>query len=124
MSSNCEVLVSAAEMPGCDGSSLPYAEALADAEFVEQASLRPALVVREITRLGNEDSWVEARPAPSWGLSIKFHLDYGMHSSIGTQTLTLPVTPTTAFAASWPPAAPSCSRAKPNGYWLKGWAAA
>ncbi|HWC88828.1 MAG TPA: UDP-3-O-acyl-N-acetylglucosamine deacetylase [Pirellulales bacterium] len=90
---NCEVLVSAAEMPGCDGSSLPYAEALSDAGFVEQDTLRSALVVREVTRLGNDDSWVEARPAPSWGLSLKFHLDYGAHTSIGRQTLTLPVTP-------------------------------
>jgi UDP-3-O-acyl N-acetylglucosamine deacetylase len=90
---NCEVLVSAAEMPGCDGSSLPYADALAESGFVAQDSPRAALVVREVTRLGSEDSWIEARPAPSWGLSLKFHLDYGSHSSIGKQTLTLPVTP-------------------------------
>ncbi|HEY5314328.1 MAG TPA: UDP-3-O-acyl-N-acetylglucosamine deacetylase [Pirellulales bacterium] len=90
---NCEVWASAAEMPGCDGSSLPYAEALAEAGFVAQDAVRPALVVREVTRLGSEESWVEARPAPSWGLSLKFHLDYGSHASIGRQTLTLPITP-------------------------------
>ena len=90
---NCEVQVSAAEMPGCDGSSLPYVEALAEAGFVTQDAVRMTLVVREVTRLGNDDSWVEARPGSTWGMSLKYHLDYGPGSSIGRQTLTLPVTP-------------------------------
>lgn len=89
---NCEVFVTAAEMPGCDGSSLPFVNALVEAGIVEQESLRPALIVRETTRLGSGDSWVEARPG-SGGLSIKFHLDYGQGNAIGRQTLTLPVTP-------------------------------
>ena len=33
---NCEVWVDEAEMPGCDGSSLPYVEALSTAGIVEQ----------------------------------------------------------------------------------------
>ena len=90
---NCEVWVTAAEMPGCDGSSLPFVEALTAAGIVEQKAIRPTLYVREVTRLGNEESWVEARPSPSGGLSVKFHLDYGSDSAIGRQTLTLPVTP-------------------------------
>jgi UDP-3-O-acyl N-acetylglucosamine deacetylase len=90
---NCEVHVSAAEMPGCDGSSLPYVEALAEAGFVRQDAVRMALVVREVTRLGSDDSWVEARPGSSGGMSLKYHLDYGPGSSIGRQTLALPITP-------------------------------
>ena len=90
---NCEVWVTAAEMPGCDGSSLPFVEALTAAGIIEQKAIRPMLYVREVTRLGNEESWVEARPSPSGGLSVKFHLDYGSGSAIGRQTLTLPVTP-------------------------------
>jgi UDP-3-O-acyl N-acetylglucosamine deacetylase len=89
---NCEVWVSAAEMPGLDGSSLPYVEALTAAGLVDLNAVRPALLVREVTRLGNDESWVEARPSTSGGLTIKFHLDYGTGNAIGRQTLTLPVT--------------------------------
>ena len=45
-----------------------------------------------MTRLGNDESWVEARPGTG-GLSLKFHLDYGSGNAIGRQTLSLPVTP-------------------------------
>jgi UDP-3-O-acyl N-acetylglucosamine deacetylase len=90
---NCEVWVDAPEMPGCDGSSLPFVEALTTAGFKTQEATRATLVIREVTRLGNADSWVEARPTSSLGMSLKFHLDYGSGNPIGQQTLTLPVTP-------------------------------
>lgn len=90
---NCEVWASAPEMPGCDGSSLPFVDALVAAGTVSQAAPRPVLVVREVTRLGNAESWIEARPSQWSGLSLKFHLDYGSGNPIGRQTLTLPVTP-------------------------------
>lgn len=90
---NCEVWVDAPEMPGCDGSSLPFVEALSVAGIVQQPATRTTLVVREVTRLGNADSWVEARPNSSLGMSLKFYLDYGPGNAIGQQTLTLPVTP-------------------------------
>jgi UDP-3-O-[3-hydroxymyristoyl] N-acetylglucosamine deacetylase len=92
---NCEVWVNEAEMPGCDGSSLPFVEALAHAGAVEQPAPRPRLVVRSVTRLGNDDTWVEARPDRDGGLSLKFRLDYGNASAIGRQTLQLAVNPET-----------------------------
>jgi UDP-3-O-[3-hydroxymyristoyl] N-acetylglucosamine deacetylase len=90
---NCEVHVNAPEMPGCDGSSLPFVEALSAAGVVTQNAARLALVVREVTRLGDIDSWVEARPSTSPGMSVKFRVDYGSGNAIGRQTLTLPITP-------------------------------
>jgi len=90
---NCEVWVDEAEMPGFDGSSLPFVEALDSAGVVEQSSARPRLIVANVTRLGDDDSWVEARPSTSGGLSVKFRLDYGTGNAIGRQTLQLPVTP-------------------------------
>jgi UDP-3-O-[3-hydroxymyristoyl] N-acetylglucosamine deacetylase len=90
---NCEVWVDEAELPGCDGSSQPFVDALKQAGFVEQAAPRARLVVRNITRLGTEDSWVEARPTTSGTLSVKFRLDYGSGNAIGRQTLQLAVTP-------------------------------
>ncbi|MBN8629034.1 MAG: UDP-3-O-[3-hydroxymyristoyl] N-acetylglucosamine deacetylase [Planctomycetes bacterium] len=89
---NCEVWVDAPEMPGCDGSSQAFVEALTAAEFVAQPAIRRALVVRETTRLGTADCWIEARPNPAGALSLKFHLDYGPGNSVGRQTLALPVT--------------------------------
>jgi UDP-3-O-acyl N-acetylglucosamine deacetylase len=90
---NCEVWVDAAEMPGCDGSSLPFVEALERAGVVEQAALRPRLVVRNVTRLGNDDAWVEARPAAEGGLHVRFRLDYGSGNAIGRQSLQMAITP-------------------------------
>jgi len=89
---NCEVWVDAPEMPGCDGSSQAFVDALADSGFVTQPATRRALVVREPTRLGTGDCWIEARPNPAGVLSVKFHLDFGAGNSIGRQTLSLPIT--------------------------------
>jgi UDP-3-O-acyl N-acetylglucosamine deacetylase len=88
---NCEVWVDAAEMPGCDGSSQPFVVALESVGTQDQESLRKVLIVRSVTRLGDEESWVEARPSTTTGLSIKFRLDYGGSSAIGRQTLQLAV---------------------------------
>jgi UDP-3-O-[3-hydroxymyristoyl] N-acetylglucosamine deacetylase len=90
---NCEIWATESEMPGCDGSSLPFVKALESVGAVEQSASRPRLIVRGVTRLGNDDTWVEARPNPAGGLSVKFRLDYGSGNAIGRQTLQLLVTP-------------------------------
>lgn len=90
---NCEVWVDAPEMPGCDGSSLAFVEALDAAGIVEQHEKRAQLIVRDTIRLGNEDGWVEARPTSDAPLAIKYRLDYGLQGPIGRQTLSLAVTP-------------------------------
>ncbi|MGE0609742.1 MAG: UDP-3-O-acyl-N-acetylglucosamine deacetylase [Pirellulales bacterium] len=92
---NCEVSVDAPEMPGCDGSSQPFVDVLLAAGIARQNAGRTQLIVREITRLGDEDSWIEARPAASGSLSIKYRLDYGRDNAIGRQTLALTVSPDT-----------------------------
>ncbi len=90
---NCEVWVNESEMPGCDGSSEPFVAALETVGIVEQSALRSRLVVQNITRLGDDESWVEARPSTNGGMSVKFRLDYGTGNAIGRQTLQLLVTP-------------------------------
>ncbi|MBX7168835.1 MAG: UDP-3-O-acyl-N-acetylglucosamine deacetylase [Pirellulales bacterium] len=82
---NCEVWVDAAEMPGCDGSSQAYVDALDAAGTVEQDAWRPVLRVRETFRLGDEDSWIEAAPAKQPSCQVRFRLDYGPGSAIGRQ---------------------------------------
>ena len=90
---NCEVWVDEPEMPGCDGSSLPFVVALEAAGAVEQDAYRSQIVVRQVTRLGNDESWIEIRPTSAGVLSVKFRLDYGHTGPIGRQTLQLPITP-------------------------------
>jgi UDP-3-O-acyl N-acetylglucosamine deacetylase len=90
---NCEIAVDAAEMPGCDGSALPFVEALDAAGVVEQHVPRPRIQVGRTIRVGSDDSWIEARPARGAGLSISFELDYGSHTAIGRQSFALDVTP-------------------------------
>jgi UDP-3-O-[3-hydroxymyristoyl] N-acetylglucosamine deacetylase len=89
---NCEVWVDQPELPGCDGSSQPFVECLDRAGIVEQEARRSQLVVREITRVGDEESWIEARPAPRNELTLRYRLDYGLGNAIGRQTLQLPIT--------------------------------
>lgn len=89
---NCEIWVDSAEMPGCDGSSQAFLTALVSAGAVEQDALRARLVIGEITRVGNDDCWVEARPTRAPGLSVKYKLEYAGNPSIGRQTLDMEVT--------------------------------
>ncbi len=90
---NCEVHANAAEMPGCDGSSLTFVEALQRAGIVEQDAPRTHLVVTETMRVGDEECWVEASPAARCELSLRYRLDYGADNAIGRETLQLTVTP-------------------------------
>jgi UDP-3-O-[3-hydroxymyristoyl] N-acetylglucosamine deacetylase len=92
---NCEVRVNQTEMPGCDGSSLAYVQAIDAAGIVSQSVERPRLVVREVVRVGDDHAWIEASPPLRGGFSFKYHLDYGQDNAIGRQTLSLDVTPNT-----------------------------
>ncbi len=80
-------------MPGCDGSSRPFVEALDAAGIVVQDAPRPQRVVRKVIRLGGADSWFEARPAASDETVLQYHLDYGPEGPIGCQVFTVSLTP-------------------------------
>jgi UDP-3-O-[3-hydroxymyristoyl] N-acetylglucosamine deacetylase len=67
---NCEVWVDAAEMPGCDGSAKAFVEAIDAAGAVELRSPVRQIVVGQPVRVGGDDSWIEAQPPRSAGLSI------------------------------------------------------
>ncbi len=90
---NCEIRVDQPELPGCDGSSLAYVEAIDAAGIAKQAAAKAQLVVREVVRVGDDNAWIEASPPSHQGLSFKYHLDYGQDNAIGRQTLSLDVTP-------------------------------
>ena len=80
-------------MPGCDGSSLPFVEALASVGVEEQPAIRPQLIVSEQTRVGDDNQWIEVRPNRSAGFDVKYRLDYGRDNAIGRQTLAMRMTP-------------------------------
>ncbi len=82
---NCEVRVDQAEMPGCDGSSLAFVEALQAAGRVSQRVDRQRCVISETIRVGDAESWIEARPSASECLEVTFHLDYSQ-AVVGEQT--------------------------------------
>jgi UDP-3-O-acyl N-acetylglucosamine deacetylase len=90
---NCEVWVDAPEMPGCDGSSRDFVEAIDSAGAVEQRSSVRQIVVGRAVRVGDNDCWIEAQSPRSAGLSVSFELDYGKDTAIGCQTYAIDLTP-------------------------------
>lgn len=100
---NCEVHVDRPEMPGCDGSSLPFVEALDRAGLVEQSEIRRRVVVNQVIRRGSTDSWIEVRPCSSGKTILQYELDYGSGNPIGRQRLEVSLSPNhfrTALAPS------------------------
>ena len=91
---NCEVWVDEAEMPGCDGSSLPFVNALDSAGRVEQNSRRCRQVIRDVVRASHGECRIEARPSDDNTVSLEYHLDYAA-TSIGRQSLRVVLTPET-----------------------------
>ncbi len=90
---NCEVWVDQPEMPGCDGSALPFVEAILARGTVEQDAPREQYVVRNTLRLGNEDAWLEVRPSGGDKTVLHYDLDYGGGNSIGRQSLEIVLSP-------------------------------
>jgi len=84
---NCEVWVNRAEMPGCDGSSQPFVEALLRAGIQTQSQQRPRLVVEKPIRVGTSENWIHATPNQAGHFQLSFALDYPLHPVIGSQKL-------------------------------------
>jgi len=90
---NCEIRVDQQEMPGMDGSSLPFVEVFQAAGIVEQDTVRAQKIIRRVIRQGNEQSWIEARPCCSGKMILQYELDYGSGNPIGRQSLEISLSP-------------------------------
>jgi UDP-3-O-acyl N-acetylglucosamine deacetylase len=90
---NCEIRVDQPEMPGCDGSCLPFVEVLRAAGSAEQNAVRRREVIRRAIRVGNGESWIEARPCQSSKTILRYELDYGSGNPIGRQSLEVSLSP-------------------------------
>lgn len=88
----CLVRVSAEEMPGLDGSSRPFVEALDQAGLEQLGPPVEPLVVTEPCRVAEGEAWIEAHPSGQPGLTVDYELDYGC-GPIGRQQLSLTITP-------------------------------
>ena len=92
---NCFIWASTSEMPGVDGSSKPFVDALLRAGIVTQESMRPALAIESTIRVVDNDTWIEVRPPKTAGtMSLSYQLDYGNDGPISPQSFALDVCPT------------------------------
>ena len=94
---NCLVELDGPEPPGCDGSSLLFAERLCDAGIVEQGVPRERLELRQsfFVHGDNAVQCVRGGPSDDGALHISYTLDYGPESPIGPQQYKVAVTPQT-----------------------------
>lgn len=90
---NCRVETNASELPGLDGSSAAYVQAILDAGVTLQRSFTRPIVVRESIRVGDGDAWVEARPSDDDELSLEYVLVFDPGHPIPDQTLSIRLTP-------------------------------
>ncbi len=94
---NCDIICSSQEMPGCDGSSLEFVEALKLAGIIQQDAARMGLVISHSVRVGTEDSWILAEPISKTSEEpktvLQYHLDYGDDSIIMAQSHEFVVNP-------------------------------
>jgi UDP-3-O-acyl N-acetylglucosamine deacetylase len=84
---NLVIEVSAPECPGCDGSSLEFAETLAEARIVDQGvPIRP-LVISHPLRITSPDGRqiIDVAPSTEATCSMGYSLDYGSNSPIPAQ---------------------------------------
>jgi UDP-3-O-acyl N-acetylglucosamine deacetylase len=89
---NCEIWVDRAEMPGCDGSSQAFVEALLGSQIVQQDAPRRQWIIDHSIEVHDGETWLRAEP--DFGqLTIEYHLEYSQCPAIGRQSYCLEMTP-------------------------------
>lgn len=88
----CEVSVEAAELPGLDGSSHAFVEAIDSVGVEDVGAPCDPIVVSDGFRVEDGRGWVEVSPPVFAGLSVEYLLDYG-DGPIGRQRCAVDVTP-------------------------------
>ena len=79
---NLIIDLNAAEVPGVDGSSLPFFEAIDAVGTREQAARRRYLVVEEPVTIVQDEAELVALPSNDPGLDLTYQLDYGQQSAV------------------------------------------
>lgn len=92
---NCLIEVDREELPGLDGSSAAYVDALRRAGLVMQARTRNQLVIEREIRVGDDAGWIQALPAADGCLQMEYRLQYEGPSGIPAQQYSCRITPET-----------------------------
>jgi UDP-3-O-[3-hydroxymyristoyl] N-acetylglucosamine deacetylase/3-hydroxyacyl-[acyl-carrier-protein] dehydratase len=100
---NCIVELKGPELPGLDGSALPFVEALEKAGVEPQSVRRVPIIVEESTSVSEGDALAAAHPGPVDRLDVTFNLDYGDQLGIGRQSYYFRLSPE-AFCSEIAPA--------------------
>jgi len=100
---NLVIDINNAELPGVDGSALPFVEALRAAGVAELDAERHVVRVRDPVRVVEGDAELVAWPGEGDALEILYELDYGERGSMGRQYHRFEVEPE-AFVAEIAPA--------------------
>ncbi|BAM02746.1 UDP-3-O-acyl-N-acetylglucosamine deacetylase [Phycisphaera mikurensis] len=79
---NLIIDLDAAEVPGVDGSALPFYEAIASAGVREQAAARRYLVVEEPVTIVQDEAELVALPSHDPGLDLTYQLDYSPQNAL------------------------------------------
>ena len=90
---NCTVEIDGDELPGLDGSSLPYVEALQHCGLIVQAKARQCLVVHQPICVRAGDRWLEASPAINGRTTYEYRLSFDDQTPIKAQTYSFHCTP-------------------------------
>lgn len=91
---NCLVQLNAPEVPGADGSCLPFVQQLLEAGIAEQSAPREVLVVRSDSKSTFADgSEISVGPVFRRSLVVSYELDYGPRSPIKPQLMTFEFSP-------------------------------
>lgn len=91
---NCIVETDGEEMPGLDGSSAAFVDALQSVGMVMQGAARKRFIVDRVFRIGDSTSWIEVSPSTVGCATFEYRLDYGDSSPIPAQSYTHLLTPT------------------------------
>lgn len=86
---NAEIEISGGELPGGDGSSSFFVEALQQAGLQEQPSPKRPLVISETVRVTEGDAELIAVPTDTDDLNILYDLDYGPDARLSRQIYAL-----------------------------------
>jgi UDP-3-O-acyl-N-acetylglucosamine deacetylase len=90
---NCIVEVDGQELPGLDGSSRPYIEALSAAGLIIQAAERPRLVIEQVITLREGVSWITASPIATGVSHFGYQLVFDRPGPIANQSYGFSCTP-------------------------------
>lgn len=84
---NIFVEVNTAEMPGFDGSSEEYFNALKNCGFTEQSKPRKEFAITQEISLNEAGASIYALPGDGENLEITYDMDYTKHTGVGRQIL-------------------------------------